>query len=454
LVQLAALAFPADGSALPSTEDEWRKHLLALSQGQEEAWCLYVEDLKKPALLQTPFPSGEALAVLKNRADFPDDLDILVTAKSHDVKTGRAFQPRAEHWLFALLSLQTMQGFSGRDNYGIARMNSGFGNRPCVSLDPGSLGTRFRRDVVACQKARAELVKESSYRDEGGLGLLWLQEWGGKTSLSLSACDPYFIEICRRVRLQPGAPFFACYGSTSAPRIAAKELAGNTGDPWTPIRRPESSALTVPNDGFTYRLLHDLLFGEKYTPAAAQVIQDKDPKDLVLRCYALSRGQGKTEGLHQRSLPIPGKARRFLTRSADEREKLGKRSKQFIDDAKLAQKNILRFAVAKLLSAGKEGIHDKSGHFADALDDAIDQIFFESLWETLEKNDEEAQHEWRKKLKDLAWEQLQAAIESAPLPAARRYRAIAAAEGAFYGSLYKNFSELRPTAPTEGAAHE
>jgi CRISPR system Cascade subunit CasA len=41
-----------------------------------------------------------------------------------------------EHWFYALLTLQTMQGFLGAGNYGISRMNGGFASRPSVGLAP------------------------------------------------------------------------------------------------------------------------------------------------------------------------------------------------------------------------------------------------------------------------------------------------------------------------------
>ena len=61
---------------------------------------------------------------------------MLVTAKNHDLKSSIAAQANVDDWIFALVTLQTMEGFGGVGNYGIARMNSGFGNRPAFSLAP------------------------------------------------------------------------------------------------------------------------------------------------------------------------------------------------------------------------------------------------------------------------------------------------------------------------------
>ena len=149
LVQLGAMALHREGlDKAPTEAADWRPLLLDLSDGEESAWALVEADLSKPAFLQPPIPEGN-LAVLKNKLDTPDTLDLLVTAKNHDLKAARAVQATPERWLYALVSCQTMQGFSGRDNYGVARMNSGFGNRPVVALLPDvSWGARFQADLA------------------------------------------------------------------------------------------------------------------------------------------------------------------------------------------------------------------------------------------------------------------------------------------------------------------
>ena len=84
--------------------------------------------------MQAPVPSDEFFEETFNRKgniiNTPDALDILPTAKNHDVKSSRVASPDFDEWIFALISLQTMAGFYGRGNYGIARMNSGHGSRP------------------------------------------------------------------------------------------------------------------------------------------------------------------------------------------------------------------------------------------------------------------------------------------------------------------------------------
>ena len=79
----------------------------------------------------------------------PDDLDVLVTSKNHDLKQTMALDCAVEDWIFALVNLQTMAGFLGSGNYGIARMNGGFSARVCLGLAPvdGQMGAHLCNDI-------------------------------------------------------------------------------------------------------------------------------------------------------------------------------------------------------------------------------------------------------------------------------------------------------------------
>jgi CRISPR system Cascade subunit CasA len=146
LYQIAALALERSGEAEAVADDTawqalddpraWRDRLAALTPGcAETAWCLVVQDLAKPALLQPPIGTGR-LDDYKIAGETPDEIDVLVTSKDHDVKAARAGSAEPRHWLFALVTLQTLQGYSGRGNFGIARMNGGFASRPLVMRTP------------------------------------------------------------------------------------------------------------------------------------------------------------------------------------------------------------------------------------------------------------------------------------------------------------------------------
>lgn len=191
---------------------------------------------------------------------------------------GRLENPSVEHWIYALIGLQTTQGFLGAGNYGIARMNGGFSSRPCVAFAPSQdAGARFLRDLSALLQARESLIQDLGYAQRGALGFVWCAPWDGTKSLSIAELDPLFVEICRRVRLTaaPDGTIEAHQGSSKVARIAAKELNGNTGDGWTPVARKDGKALTMAETGFGYERVQDLLFGPWNAGAAGGLSQTR-----------------------------------------------------------------------------------------------------------------------------------------------------------------------------------
>jgi CRISPR system Cascade subunit CasA len=180
----------------------------------------------------------------------------------------------------ALISLQTQEGFLGAGNYGISRMNGGFASRPAIGVVPkGHWGQRWARDVRTLLTHRKSIVDKQGLKDAGGICLVWLQPWDGETSLSFGALDPWYIEICRRIRLVFRAGTPAAYAITTgskASRIDAKSRNGLTGDPWMPIDIVAEKALTINAEGFNYRLAAELLFGNKFSRPVAQIINADD----------------------------------------------------------------------------------------------------------------------------------------------------------------------------------
>jgi len=128
LCQLAALAL--EGEKLPSPDglephqllgehspEQWRELLRALTPAcaHYEAWTLVVEDLSQPAFMQPPVAEGN-LRALDKWEKHPDDLDVLVAARSHGLKAQLQRAPLAEDWVYSLVSLQTHGCYMGRGN--------------------------------------------------------------------------------------------------------------------------------------------------------------------------------------------------------------------------------------------------------------------------------------------------------------------------------------------------
>lgn len=442
LVQVAAMAmFRAGLSALPTDTATWRAPLLALTDGDLGAWSLVRDDLCRPAFLQPPVPDG-SITGWKNVLPTPDSLDLLVTAKNHDVKGQRIGAAQPEHWIYALVSLQTMEGFSGRGNYGILRMNSGFGNRPYVARTSGlRFGARFRDDVQALLETRAKVL-ELGFQADGGLAFAALPPWDGKVSLSLNALDPYFIECCRRVRLTRGARGVeARMAPSECPRVKAPAELLSSGDPWTPVNKADGKPLTASAKGFHYSVVHKLLLSGEFAPPPSMA--EGTNKHLFM-AQALVRGQGKTEGFHERVVPIPPEiVWQLFEGEASFRERVGELSAQQIKDVDLVRLSVLRPALRMLLDGGESrGLRQDSrpDRWVTAFDQAVDARFFEVLWQRAQNDTDESTRAWLQTLKQLARDQLELAIRGAPIPLTRRYKAVAIAERVFEGSFRKKFA--------------
>lgn len=450
LVQLAAIALHKAGRAVTfETADEWRNALLALTPDDPDgaAWCL-VSPPNRPALLQAVVVGG-SIAEWKSRAFAADEIDMLVTSKNHDVKGSRLRRSQPEDWLFALLSLQTQEGFLGAGNYGISRMNGGFASKPGVGVAAVGLpGARWARDVTALLAQRERTVEERGLQGEDGLALVWLAPWDGLGSLSFSNLDPFYIEICRRIRLQAAGEAISSIGTGSKiSRILAGELHGLTGDAWTPINVEEGKALTIPRNGFNYELVSYLMFSGKYQPPTAQnMLRSSPDENLVLIMQGLARGKGKTEGYHERSIPIKPKMRTLLVSQRTQPLALaaGQRVRNIAD-----VKSLLEIALASLFNKGVRvkknppSVAKYSRLFAQPFEAAEDARFFDDLNEEIEAEDPAEQRlQWMRGLAERAESILKMAFDAGPRSGVQKYRAQSAALSRFHGGLRSDKSPL------------
>lgn len=449
LVQLAAIALhKAERMVAFETADEWGDALLALTPDDPDgaAWCL-VSPPDRPALLQAAVVGGN-IVDWKSRAFAADEIDMLVTSKNHDVKGSRARRSQPEDWLFALLSLQTQEGFLGAGNYGISRMNGGFASKPGVGVAAVGLhGARWARDVAALLAQRERTVEERGLQGEAGLALVWLVPWDGLGSLSFSCLDPFYIEICRRIRLQTAGEAIISIGTGSnAARIAAKALNGLTGDAWTPIDVEGGKALTISSNGFNYKLVSELMFGGKFqAPVAHNLTQSTNGNSLVLIAQGISRGKGKTEGYHERRVPISPKVRGLLMTS--QKAPLARLSTQRIAIIGEVRK-LLWVALAVLFASGKSGDSSdgnkaKASKFSDPFEIAEDARFFDDLNEEIEAEDPAEQRlQWMLGLVGRAEAILKIAFDAGPRNGVQKYRAQSAALSRFHGGLRSDKSPL------------
>ncbi|MHC2997358.1 type I-E CRISPR-associated protein Cse1/CasA [Tepidiphilus sp. HLB4] len=453
LVQLGASVAAhraLDPHDLPPEPLFWRDALLELAQGEECAWHLVVEDPCKPAFLQHPVKRAPDVEGFQPKAMRPDELDILVTSKNHDVKAARASSDDIRLWLYALVVYQTMNGYLGKGNYGSFRMFGGFASRPVVgTVEDLRPSHRWREECAILCAMRPALVQSSLGYQDRGVVLTWLAPWSGEEhQFQLSDLEPYAIEAVRRLRLAPTASGFVALGSPTEKRqIGPRSLeSGDVGDPWIPIKtqggkKKERVALTLSGQGWTPELLCALIFerGFELTP-----LQKPRPGKGSLWFYGsvLVRGQGTTEGFHRFVLPIPSKVRGFLLQTETKRQ-LADLSQQLLGDAAAVGQS-LHLALIALAEGGPEK--------TDLRDDTVSiwarrreepflnswrQRFFDHLWSAADNPAEEVRQRWQESLIASAFETLHAAEQGLPLAHDRLYRAFVGAEEVLHRLLRK-----------------
>ena len=453
LVQLAAIALHRAETSEPFTDEAaWRDALLALTPDDPDgtAWCL-VSPPDRPAFMQSPVP-GEAIEKWTNRLVAPDELDMLVTSKNHDLKAARMSSSRPEDWLLALISLQTQDGAMGAPNKAISRVNSGYSCRCAVGAVPkGNWGRRWRRDIAVLLEHREETIELYGLRQDG-ISLVWMVPWDGRNSLSFDALDPFYIEICRRVRLKACDSDIVAYATGSkVERINAKQLKGVTGDPWIPIHIDKDvSALNIGSGGFNYRLSSKLVFGSgTYRQATAQALREDDGAEgIVILAQGVARGQGKTEGYFERRIPLSNKIRKMMIRH--QTDQLAARASQRVDSIG-QMRNVLRSALVLLFENGNEKKEDREKKQANAkaasylrgFEAGEDHRFFTDLNIEIEADDpDQARLDWLVALAQRAEALLKSAFKTGPRNNEQRYRARAAALSRFHGTLRGEKSPL------------
>ncbi|WP_295543164.1 type I-E CRISPR-associated protein Cse1/CasA [uncultured Pseudacidovorax sp.] len=439
LSQLAAIALHREGRTDTGLDAAgWRAALMALTP-DAAAWCMVAPD-DRPAFLQPPVP-GERAADWKNVLQAADELDMLVTSKNHDLKAARAYRGEPDDWLFALVSLQTQEGFLGAGNYGISRMNGGFASRPGVGIAPvGHWGARWQADVQTLLAQRDAIADQHGYASEDGHALLWLLPWNGTDSLAMGSLDPLYIEVCRRVRLSSDRQQLgARVTGSKVARVAGKERNGMTGDPWTPVDAADSKALTVSGTGFDYKLMTELLTGSRFTQGAAWRLDGwPDGAHVQLVAQATVRGQGKTEGYHERRVPISPRLRRRM--EGAQRAVVARMAAERIA-AIAAMRKILWSSLVLLFANGdgderNDSISDKAGRFARPFEQGEDARFFDDLIEEAEAPEPDTasvRSRWAEGLVARAEQVLHQAFDAGPRATMQRYKARASALNRFHG---------------------
>lgn len=469
LVQLAAIALHRAGrTAPPEAADAWAKLLPALTpeHPDDAPWCL-VAPHDRPALLQAG-AAGDALRWFMRPQEIittPDGLEqavLPIISRNHDFKTASIFEAEPDDWLFALVNVQTMSAYSIKYP-GVVRMGSGTGTRTCVTLrPPGEVGAWFERDLR---------LLASGPRDERP-GLVWLEPWTGQGSLPIQRLHHLFIEICRQIRLvMNNGRVAALQRAEAQPRVGDKatrdKVRGVIDDPWLPIEmssksRPGSrdlpAAIAVRASGLSYAAVVKLVNPELVKLGRLASVASDDADDgLSFHCCAVAHHykQSKTEGYHERQIPISKAVRRLLSVGAADRIAAAGRAR--VDDVGKLSARVLQPALYCLLRDGKhepptskqrENPRARAKRWTDWLDRMVDASFFPDLWRELEAEDgeerERIKNAWLSDQIAKAESILDEACRSVPLAAIHRYRARTRAKGLFRDRARTQFPQLYP----------
>lgn len=480
LAQLGAMALLMAGESEPPHDaDRWAELLRGLTPGfdNDEPWCLVVGDWTKPAFMQAPVPEGSWTPPQKDPiAETPDQIDIPSTSKNHDRKSFSLVNNDASAWLFSIIALQTQQGPFGKGNHGISRMKSGGAFRPFVGASKRSanFGTSVHRDILELLRIRPTAMASSLYtRPE--IALLWLVPWDGATQLPLNNLDPYYIEICRRIRLARDDTRIIAQRSTSHPRkehgkriAVPKTLNETLGDPWAPIKNASNpEVFSVRNKSFKgigYKLIAELLDPRQYTMSPlGRPRPGEFPDGLDLVFMMLPRDEGKTYGYHEKRVTISPEVVDVLSHDPSS-TKFSDIANSRVNDVSKASA-ALELALFGLERPPEDLKHEtveeikKSREFKkfkgeaktkvviSRFEDAVDEDFFERLFEEVAKpvGSDEAKacrESWiEKDLWPRARDALAAAEAGSPLSGVRRYRARAAAQALLDGAIVNAFPD-------------
>lgn len=413
LAQVGAIA--TEGCDLPESEAGWREALSSLAS--HEAWNLYTEDLSKPAFMQPPVAerSLEDFSEIDVAAD-----DIPSLAKNHGLKKNRIVDSAPEHWAYMLVNVQSSDTYGGGAG-GYPKSSRGMEGRAFLATTPSlRSGPWVTHDVKRLHRHVQEVAADYGY-DRSGFALLWTIPWGEPSGdetrigpLGLDQLHPWYIDCCRRIRRGES------WMITTADHMRVEEPSGGqTGDPWTPINKTENKVLRPRDDTFRYDQLWSVLFtGEYHRPPGfsevdeGRIVFRSMPKDFTERTSIRERIIRFYNG--EADNPFASPEESTIANEAEYRiEKAG--------EAESILKHILLWLL-KDFDAYDNNSRKERNRIRDlpeysrqvaALHSAIDEKFFEQLFDAPDLKDQERWSFWESVLITILREQVQDAFDIA-----------------------------------------
>ena len=395
LCQIGAIALISAGlTECPDSPEAWWALLNGLTEQEfpgQEPWQMVVADITMPAFLQPPVTRPELADQYRRTFRTPDEIDLTVGSKRHDVKDGRIQQAEPEHWLYALINCQCAGGFEGAWVYGVSRMNQGYGNRHGFSVTPNTrTGPHLRRDI--------DTLAMNHRRDDVAGHLLWTRSWDGTAEESIGieqmATPALYVEAGKRMRLirGPDGRIHAARATSRSARIDPAETKGRTEDPWTVTT--DQKAVTIGGNGFPFGDVAQYLDPAKFHLPELARPHPTDGDELHLIGRAMTRGKGGTDGYHEIDLPVGPRmtgmlrtrtGRQALAGEAAQRAAIVGEVSRLLEGA--VRMHLLGGAPGGDLTKGEDKVLRKA---TSSLQADVEQDFWEALDQGLATEDQES----------------------------------------------------------------
>jgi CRISPR system Cascade subunit CasA len=198
-------------------------------------------------------------------------------------------------------------------------------------------------------------------------------------------------------------------------------------------------------------------------PPMQRVTPTDNVTGLEIVARGTARGQGKTEGFHERRVPVSAWIRHGWTGRAS--DPVAKLANERVEDAGKITRG-LRFALSLLAEpdrAQSERMKPQTEKviqpWVDRFDLAIDRAFFSNMEAEVTVLDDRIaapaeRATWLRALHISGQNLIEDAAASLARGGLRRLRAIVRAQNTFSGSFYKAFPHLRPAKPEAAAVSE
>jgi CRISPR system Cascade subunit CasA len=319
---------------------------VSVDDAARAAWSLHQPDGTIPAFMQTAvLPSADAIPIIpcegKDIRNYPvwgsnpKEISSLLFGPQHSIKAGFSNNAMTmDQWselvVYGLIDAQTMSGYGGRGNPGIAKMNGGASTRVMSGIRPsGHISGWIRRDAEILYEAlvnhRADAFSNPAFERSGVL-CLWCIPWNGEKEEGITPgvtvkIHPLVIEVCRRIRVHVADDARVVLKSTSDQRFSktyTEASCGITDDPWSHIEisGDKQKGKTWVRDSLSNKaMISAISGGEVYgkkgvsirpslLTSASSDIDGNRPMEWYIAF--VERGMCKTAGFHQRSIPVPG----------------------------------------------------------------------------------------------------------------------------------------------------